>query len=84
LQIKIIQPTTYTPDGRLFRASKRRMISLSPPYLTGLTPPECQVRIIDEHLEAVDFDAPCDVVAITIRTQFSRCVYETAPIFGAC
>ena len=81
MRLIIIQPTTYTADGQLSRTRKRRMISLSLPYLAALTPPEWQVRIIDERLEAVDFDAPCDVVAITVWTRFSRRAYEIAARF---
>ncbi len=81
MKLSIIQPTTYTTDGRLFQTDKRRLMSLSLPYLAGLTPSEWKVRIIDERLQVVDFDAPCDVVAITVWTRFSRRAYEIAAAY---
>jgi len=81
VKLSIIQPTTYTTDERLFQTGKRRMMSLSLPYLAGLTPPEWQVSLIDERLQPVNFDASCDVVAITVWTRFARRAYEIAAVY---
>jgi len=78
MHLHIVQPTTYTTSGALFQTGKRRMIGLSLPYLAALTPKEWQVQVFDERLAPVDFDAPCDVVAITVWTRFSKRAYEIA------
>ncbi|MDQ6957728.1 MAG: hypothetical protein Q9M24_01305, partial [Mariprofundaceae bacterium] len=78
MYLHIIQPTTYTTDGQLLQTGKRRLMSLSLPYLAALTPEEWNVRVFDERLTPVDFDAPCDVAAITVWTRFSQRAYEIA------
>ncbi|MBL7076926.1 MAG: radical SAM protein [Kiritimatiellae bacterium] len=35
------------------------------PYIAALTPPEFEVSIVDDSIEAIDFDAPVDLVGIT-------------------
>ena len=78
MHLHIVQPTTYTTDGKLFQTGKRRLMSLSLPYLAALTPREWEVSVFDERLTPVDFDASCDVAAITVWTRFSRRAYEIA------
>jgi len=78
MYLHIIQPTTYTTDGQLLQTGKRRLMSLSLPYLAALTPEEWDVRVFDERLTPVDFDVPCDVAAITVWTRFSQRAYEIA------
>ncbi|MDQ6981408.1 MAG: hypothetical protein Q9M08_00155, partial [Mariprofundus sp.] len=62
----------------MFQTGKRRLMGLSLPYLAALTPKEWQVQVYDERLTPVDFDAPCDVAAITVWTRFSKRAYEIA------
>lgn len=33
--------------------------------VAGLTPPDVDVEILDENVESIDFDRPCDIVAMT-------------------
>lgn len=41
--------------------------------IAALTPPEIEVSIIDENIQAIDFTTPCDVVAIScFNVQFTR------------
>jgi radical SAM superfamily enzyme YgiQ (UPF0313 family) len=41
--------------------------------IAALTPPGFEVKIIDENVETIDFDEPCDLVGITgFLTQFYR------------
>jgi len=39
--------------------------------LGALTPPEFDVSIVDENIGPIDFDAPCDVVALSGNTGLS-------------
>jgi radical SAM superfamily enzyme YgiQ (UPF0313 family) len=54
---------------------------LSLPLLAGLTPRDVDVRLIDENVEPVDFDAPADWVAITAATASAPRAYQIADAF---
>lgn len=53
------------------------------PLLTvaGCTPQEHELRLIDERIEPVDFEAPFDLVGISIMTEQARRGYEIAEEF---
>ena len=54
---------------------------LSLTTLAALTPQELEVRIIDENVEAVDFDSRPDLVAISLLTPLALRGYEIADRF---
>ncbi len=54
---------------------------LSTSLLAGLTPPQHQVRIIDESLSEIDFDRDVDLVGITLITPLAPRGYEIADEF---
>lgn len=56
-------------------------ISASLPTLAALTPQCHEVMIIDENLEAIDYDQPCDIVGLTAMTQQANRAYEIADEF---
>ena len=63
---------------------KRKMLRFSVLSLTivaALTPPEHQVRIVDENVEPLDFDADVDVVGVTFMTALAPRAYEIARQF---
>ncbi len=49
--------------------------------LEGLTPPEHEVRIIEEEIEAIDLDQECDLVAISCMTANAPRAYELCQEF---
>ena len=49
--------------------------------IAGLTPPQHQVRIIEEELDEVDLDEPCDLVGISCMTSNSTRAYALAREF---
>src|SRR5262249_15237883 len=49
--------------------------------LAGLTPPDVEVRLVDERLEAVGYDDPTDLVALTVETFTARRAYQIASRF---
>lgn len=51
------------------------------PLLAGLTPPEIEVRLIDENVESVDLQADVDWVAITCMTASAPRAYAIAQAF---
>jgi hypothetical protein len=65
---------------------KRSMLRFSVLPLTtvaALTPPEHSVRIADENVEPLDFDAGVDVVGVTFMTALAPRAYEIARQFKA-
>jgi radical SAM superfamily enzyme YgiQ (UPF0313 family) len=63
---------------------KRAMLRFSVLPLTmvaALTPPEHQVSICDENIEAIDWDCDADVVGITFMTALAPRAYEVAAAF---
>lgn len=55
-----------------------QMESLPIAVLTGLTPPDVQLRFHDDRLEAIPFDEPTDAVAIPVETYTAARAYQIA------
>jgi radical SAM superfamily enzyme YgiQ (UPF0313 family) len=65
---------------------KRAMLRFSVLPLTmvaALTPREYEVRVVDENVEPLDFDAECDLAGITFMTALAPRAYEIAREFRA-
>jgi radical SAM superfamily enzyme YgiQ (UPF0313 family) len=63
---------------------RRKMLRFSVLSLTiiaALTPPEHEVRIVDENVEPLDFDEDVDVVGVTFMTALAPRAYEIARRF---
>ena len=48
------------------------------PILNGLTPPDVEIRFFDDRIEPIPFDAPTDLVAISVETYTARRAYQIA------
>jgi len=74
-----------TPENPFIRAFHRGQLNnfaqLTMAYLAGFVRPPHSVRLVDEHTEAVVFDAPCDLVGITCNTPNASHVYRMADRF---
>lgn len=55
-----------------------QMEPLAPAVLAALTPPEVQIRFFDDRMEVIDYDAPTDLVAITVETYTAKRAYQIA------
>src|SRR5512143_1782535 len=55
-----------------------QMEPLSMAVLAALTPPDIEVRFYDDRLEAIPFDEPADLVAMTVETYTARRAYQIA------
>ncbi|MEW6543855.1 MAG: cobalamin-dependent protein [Nitrospirota bacterium] len=65
-------------------ASERRAVwfpKLSLPVIAAYTPPEWDVDLVDEAVEDVDFDRPCDLVGLSVMTCYAPRAYEIAAEF---
>ena len=76
---KAVQVTRDRP-----RVPRRAMLRFSVLPLTtvaALTPAKHDVRIVDENVEPLDYDTPCDVVGISYMTALAPRAYEMAGEF---
>jgi len=83
MKIKIIQP--YISAQALFthelRGMARFSTQLGPLVIAGLTPTDFQVEVINEQVEAIDYEAPVDIVGISTLTANITRAYEIADRF---
>ena len=65
-------------------ANERRAFwfpKLSLPVIAGYTPPDWDVTLIDEAVEEITGEEPCDLVGISIMTCYAPRAYELAAMF---
>ncbi|MGB7568549.1 MAG: radical SAM protein [Chitinivibrionales bacterium] len=78
MKILLISPSVYadakTPSGLMIP-------QLALHILEGLTPPEHEVKVIEEENEVVDLEEECDVVGISCMTSNAPRAYELAEGF---
>jgi radical SAM superfamily enzyme YgiQ (UPF0313 family) len=78
MKILLISPAVDTET----RTNKGLMIpQLSLYILKGLTPPEHEIKIIEEETDHIDLDQECDLVAISCMTANSGRAYELCQEF---
>ena len=58
-----------------------RLSFLNLPYVAAVTPPDVEVKIVDEAFQKVDFDEKVDLVGITAQTPVVPRAYEIAVEF---
>jgi radical SAM superfamily enzyme YgiQ (UPF0313 family) len=58
-----------------------RLGFLNLPYVASVTPPDCEVRIVDEAYEKIDFDDKVDLVGISAQTPVAPRAYQVAEEF---
>jgi len=65
-------------------ASERRAVwfpKLSLPTIAAYTPETWDVHLVDESVQDIDFDYPCDLVGLSVMTCYAPRAYETAGEF---
>lgn len=60
---------------------QRSLLDLGLLTVAGCTPPEHEVVFQDEYLAPLDFDEPCDLVALSAKTSCANRAYEVAAEF---
>ncbi|MEN8180241.1 MAG: radical SAM protein, partial [Pseudomonadota bacterium] len=77
MKVTLIKPNI----GRMLRGpyiDEGRMEPLQIGVLAGLTPDRHEVAFYDDRMEPIPFDAPTDLVAITVETYTAKRSYEIA------
>ena len=82
-RLLIIQPSYYQArqNRTVFKVRRRQVVPLTLPYLAALSPPDWEIKLLDEQLEPVDFDYRADLVAITTWTLTAHRAYDIADEF---
>ncbi len=83
MRILLISPTHYNADGTLHKTTRYWTSGLTLPYLKALTPPEHDVRMVDELFYDVDLDTEVDVVGLTAMGPQIQRAYDLADRFRA-
>lgn len=82
-RLLLVDPYPHSNPYHL-TASERRAVwfpKLSLPVLAAYTPETWHVDLVDEAVEDVDFDLPCDLVGLSIMTCYAPRAYEIAAEF---
>lgn len=80
MKILLISPTI---DSNKRTKKGLMMPQLSLHILQGLTPEKHEVRIIEEEMEDINFEEPCDLIGISCMTANSSRAYEVSSEFMA-
>jgi radical SAM superfamily enzyme YgiQ (UPF0313 family) len=80
MKITLIKPTIGRREHSLY-VDEGRMEPLMLGVLGGLTPAGVEVVLHDDRMEAIPYDEPTQIVAITVETFTARRAYEIAGEF---
>ncbi len=82
MHLTLIKPNIGRLEHSLY-VDEGRMEPLQLGVLAALTPPDVDISLWDDRLEAVPYDEPTDLVAITVETYTARRAYEIAAEYRA-
>jgi radical SAM superfamily enzyme YgiQ (UPF0313 family) len=83
MRLLLVSPTHYQRDRSLVKTTRYWTSGLTLPTLKALTPRGIHVDMVDELIDDVNLDHPCDVVGITaMGPQIAR-AYDLADAFRA-
>jgi len=82
MKLTLIRPNMGSKDGK-----KYRDIASMEPYvlavIAGLTPPGIEIQMFDDRVEEIDYDAPTDLVGITVEVFTAKRAYRIAKQYRA-
>lgn len=77
MRLTLVHPSIGHRTGEKYIRTWQ-MEPLAPAVLAGLTPRDVDVKFYDDRMEAIPYDEPTDLVAISIETYTARRAYEIA------
>ncbi len=80
MRLALIKPNIGRLEHSLF-VDEARMEPLQLGVLAALTPPDVEVVLYDDRIEAIPYDEPVDLAAITVETFTARRAYEIAQAY---
>lgn len=82
MHLTLIKPNIGRMEHSLY-VDEGRMEPLQLGVLAALTPRDVEIALFDDRIETVQYDAPTDLVAITVETYTARRAYEIAAEYRA-
>ena len=67
--------------SRFYLSNKSFNCPLAIPTLVSLTPPEHEVSVVDENIDAINYDMDVDLVGIYVLTRLAKRAYAIADRF---
>jgi len=77
MRLTLVHPCIGRRAGHRYIRSWE-MEPLPPAAIAGLTPRDVEVRFYDDRMEAIPFDEPTDLVALSVETYTARRAYQIA------
>src|SRR4026208_2216116 len=77
MRLTLIHPCIGRRPGQRYIRSWQ-MEPLPPATIAGLTPRDVDVRFYDDRMEAIPFDEPTDLVAMSVETYTAKRAYQIA------
>ena len=77
MRLTLIHPAIGRRDGQNYIRGWQ-MEPLPPALIAGLTPKDVEIRFYDDRMEAIPYDEPTDLVALSIETYTARRAYQIA------
>lgn len=81
MKILLVNPSKINAKGQTVKFKKAILPPLNLGTLNSLTPKQHDVKIINDCVEPIDFDWPCDLVGITAFTSQANRAYQIADGF---
>lgn len=82
MKITLVKPNIGRRGNRVY-VDEGRMEPLQLGVLAALAPPDAEVTLYDDRVEAIHYDEPTDLVAITVETFTARRAYEISAEYRA-
>src|SRR4030095_8913584 len=80
MKITLIEPAMIKNKGFSEKPSWQ-LTPLTLATLAGITPNDVEVEALDDRIEEIDYDAPRDLVGISVKTFTARRAYQIADEF---
>jgi radical SAM superfamily enzyme YgiQ (UPF0313 family) len=77
MRVTLVHPCIGRRPGQAYIRTWQ-MEPLPPALIAGLTPKDVEVRFYDDRMEAVPYDEPTDLVALSVETYTARRAYQIA------
>ncbi len=81
MKVTLIQPCIGRRAGQKDYIGTWQMEPLTIATLAGLTPKDVDLNFYDDRIEPINYEAPTDLVAISIETYTAKRAYQIAGHF---
>lgn len=80
MKVTLIEPAMIK-NNHFSEKPSWQLTPLTLATLAGITPPDVEVEALDDRIETIDYDAPRDLVGISVKTFTARRAYQIADEF---